>query len=134
MRRWPVVALLLGSCLPPGEGRAADAAPGSWLATAPALSVARSDRMSCAQALVPPPLARGRALAALRWRFSMPPAAPLQAWLCHPQQCVALSASHGQTRALAGQDAGQPLQLCFRLAAPGAALRVGDLQVLVDYR
>ncbi|MCY1186764.1 Flagellar protein FlhE [compost metagenome] len=112
----------------------AAAAPGSWQVRAPALQVARSDRSTCSQPLIPPALTRGRQLASLGWQFSAPPGAALRAWLCHPQQCTALPGNRGRTRALAGLDAGRPLQLCFRLTEVGPAQRVADLQLLVDYR
>lgn len=114
---------------------AADAvAPGSWQGRAPALTVARSDRRSCSQPMVPPALAAGRRLASLGWQFSVSGGAPLRAWLCHPQQCIALPAGRGRSSALAGLDAGQPLQLCFLPHAAAGARQVGDLQLLVDYR
>lgn len=114
---------------------AADAvAPGSWQGRAPALTVARSDRRSCSQPMVPPALAAGRRLASLAWQFSVPAGAPLRAWLCHPQQCIALPVGRGRSSALAGLDAGQPLQLCFLSEATAGAWRVGDLQLLVEYR
>lgn len=126
--------LLSGGVLASDDPAGAAAASGSWQGRAPALQVARSDRDTCSQPLIPPALARGRQLASLGWQFSSPPGAALRAWLCHPQHCTALSGNRGRTRALAGLDAGQPLQLCFRLTAAGPAQRVADLQLLVDYR
>ncbi|WP_254797418.1 flagellar protein FlhE [Geopseudomonas aromaticivorans] len=133
MIRLAMLVALLGG-LPAVQAAAAEGASGSWQGRAPALLVARSDRATCAQPLTPPVLARGRQLASLHWQFSSPPDAPLLAWLCHPQHCTALSGNRGRTRALAGLDAGQPLQLCFRLPAAGPGLRLADLQLLVEYR
>lgn len=131
-RGWMAAALLVGGILA-AEGWAGEA-PGSWQGSAPALQVARRDRTACSSAFLPPPLARGRQLTSLGWQFSAPRGAPLQAWLCHPQHCVMLPVSRGQTRALVGLDAGKPLQLCFRLGAESSAVRVGGLQLQVDYR
>lgn len=112
------------------------AAPGSWQGQAAPLRVARSDRRTCSEPLVPPPLAHGRQLAALRWSFRAPAGNRLQAWLCHGQRCAALPGHGGRGRnhTLAGLDAGQSLRFCFRLAADAAAETIDDLQLLVDYR
>jgi flagellar protein FlhE len=107
---------------------------GSWVGAAPALSVASADRHACSQPLLPPPLAAGGRLAGVRWRFQLPPGARLQARLCHPQRCIDLPAAQGASSALSGLDAAQPLQLCFRLQPGEQPLRVGGLQLLVDYR
>lgn len=112
------------------------AAPGSWQGQVAPLRVARSDRPTCSEPLVPPPLAHGRQLAALRWSFRAPAGNRLQAWLCHAQRCAALPEHGGRGRnlTLAGLDAGQPLRFCFRLTADAAPQTIGDLQLLVDYR
>ncbi|SDS02358.1 flagellar protein FlhE [Pseudomonas oryzae] len=134
MLRRLLALALLGSLLGAAGGAPAQGAPGSWQGRAPALLVARSDQRVCSEPLPPPPLASGQRLASLAWQFSVPAGAPLRAWLCHPQQCLALPASRGRSRALGGLDAGQPLQLCFLLDAGGRPQRVADLQVLVEYR
>lgn len=139
LRTWLLLGALFGGLLPvaalgaplAGEGVAA---PGSWQGQAPALSVARSDRRSCSAPFTAPPLARGRQLAGVAWQFRQAPAAPLRAWLCQGAQCVALPGPRGRSHALAGLDAGQPLQLCFLREQPGPALAVSGLQLLVEYR
>jgi flagellar protein FlhE len=134
LNRGALAAVALGWGLA-GQGWAEpEGAPGSWQGRAPALLVARSDQQVCSQPMSPPPLAAGRQLASLAWQFAVPAGAPLRAWLCHPQQCLALPSSRGRSRALAGLDAGQPLQLCFRLDAGSRPQRIAELQVLVDYR
>ncbi|MCQ4347258.1 flagellar protein FlhE [Pseudomonas stutzeri] len=132
LRRCALSALLFWSL----SAHAAEqpAAPGSWEGRAPAFQVARSDLRSCSAALRPPALARGRQLAGIAWQFAAPAGAPLRAWLCHPQRCTALPGARGRSRALAGLDAGAPLQLCFRLEEGARPLRVGGLQVLAEYR
>ena len=110
------------------------ASAGSWVGAAPPLSVASADRHACSQPLLPPPLAAGGRLASVRWRFQPPLGARLQARLCHPQRCIDLPAAQGASSALSGLDAGQPLQLCFRLLPGEQPVRVGALQLLVDYR
>lgn len=117
-----------------GAGSVLAANAGSWVGTAPALSVASADRQACSQPLLPPPLAAGGRLAGVRWRFQLPLGARLQARLCHPQRCIDLPAAQGASSALSGLDAGQALQLCFRLQPGEQPLRVGGLQLLVDYR
>lgn len=129
LRRVLALALLFGA----GQA-SADGAPGSWQGRAPALLVARSDQRVCSQPMPPPALAAGRRLASLGWQFGVAAGAPLRAWLCHPQQCLALPGSRGRSRALSGLDAGQPLQLCFRLDEGARPQRIGDLQLLVEYR
>lgn len=112
------------------------AAPGSWQGQAAPLRVARSDRRTCSEPLIPPPLAHGRQLAALRWSFRATAGNRLQAWLCHAQRCAVLPehGGRGRNHTLAGLDAGQSLRFCFRLAADSAPDTIGDLRVLVDYR
>lgn len=131
-----MLAALLGAALSGSvQAEVPDAvAPGSWQGSAPALRVARSDRATCTQPMTPPPLASGRRLASLGWQFSVPAGAPVRAWLCHPQRCIALPGERGRSRTLAGLDAGQPLQLCFRLDEDGTSQSITDLQVLVEYR
>lgn len=126
--------LLCVALLVAGAEHVLAASAGSWAGTAPPLAVASADRHACSQPLQPPPLAAGGQLAGVRWRFQVPPGAHVQARLCHPQRCVELPAAQGESRALSGLDAGQPLQLCFRLQPGEAPQRVGGLQLLVDYR
>jgi flagellar protein FlhE len=134
MLRFALTLALQVSLLGAAGLATAQEAPGSWQGRAPALLVARSDQQVCSQPMPPPPLAAGRQLASLGWQFAVPAGAPLRAWLCHPQQCLALPGSRGRSRAMAGLDAGQPLQLCFRLDAGSRPQRIAELQVLVDYR
>lgn len=133
LKRWLALAVLAAlPCL--SRAGAEAAAPGSWQGRAPAFHVARSDARSCSQSMVPPALAGGRRLGSLAWRFEVPAGAVLQAWLCHPQRCIALPGGRGRSRDLAGLDAGAPLQLCFRLGEGATPRRVGGLQLLVEYR
>lgn len=112
----------------------AGGAPGSWVGVAPPLQVASHARHVCSQPLLPPALASGQHLLRVRWRFDLPAGGRVQAQLCHPLRCTALAAARGSTQALAGLEADQPLQLCFRLERDAKPVRVGGLQVLVDYR
>ncbi|MFB8828949.1 flagellar protein FlhE [Azotobacter sp. CWF10] len=84
--------------------------------------------------LQPPALAQGQRLAEVRWRFVLAAGAPVQAWLCHPQRCIELPSSRGRSSALAGLDAGQPLQFRFRLASRAEPQPVEGIELIVEYR
>jgi flagellar protein FlhE len=124
-----ILSLLLPLSLP-----AVEAAPGSWQARIPSLRLAVPGRERASAPLQPPALARGQRLAEVRWRFELPAGAPVRARLCHPQRCIELSRSRGRSAALAGLDAGQPLQFRFRLAPRGEAQRVEAIELIVEYR
>lgn len=124
-----ILSLLLPLSLP-----AAEAAPGSWQARIPGLRLAVPGRESASVPLQPPDLARQRRLAEVRWRFELPAGAAVRAWLCHPERCIELPRSRGRSSALAGLDAGLPLQFRFRLAPRGEAQQVGAIELLVEYR
>lgn len=130
-----VLGALLG-LLPLMPASAADGlgAPGSWQARIPVLRLAVPGRERASAPLQPPALARGQRLAEVRWRFALPAGAPVRARLCHPQRCIELSCSRGRSAALAGLDAGQPLQFRFRLAPRGEAQRVEAIELIVEYR
>lgn len=117
-------------------GESARAATGSWSSQMPAVMVAMSDRASSSQAIRPPagiPLGDAT-LARVQWRFEAPAHAPVNAWLCHPAQCVPLSGMRGSTMALAGLEANAPLHLRFALSPGQRPVRVQGLQVIVNYQ
>lgn len=122
------LALLLVASL------AAEAAPGSWHVDLGSLHLVVPGRETAARPAVPPELARGRYLQAVRWQFRQTAQPRLRAWLCHPQRCVELQHNSGRTSGLAGLDAGQPLHLRFLLPAGASALWLEDMQLLVEYR
>ncbi|MNZ45779.1 Flagellar protein FlhE [compost metagenome] len=132
MRRRLALGLLLALGVPSVPAEAL--APGSWHADLGSLRVALAGRETGSTAALPPPLAAGRSLDRVRWQFRLPPGARVQAWLCHPQRCIELHQAQGRTRALAGLDAGQPLQLRFRLPPAAPAQLLQELQLLVEYR
>lgn len=107
---------------------------GSWQGQIARLSVAVQGRDTQSERLQPPAEAQGRRLAHIRWQFRLSGVHYLPAWLCHPQQCVPLPASRGVTQALAGLDAGAPLQLRFRRLPGMPVVELHDLQLLVHYR
>lgn len=128
-------ASLLGlSLASPAPAPGAEAAPGSWQARTPSLLLAVPGWESVSAALQPPALALGRHLAEVRWRFSLPAGAAVKAWLCHPERCIELVRNWGGSSALAGLDAGQPLQFRFRLAPRAEPVPVRDVELLVEYR
>ncbi|WP_339882233.1 flagellar protein FlhE [Vreelandella maris] len=129
-------ALLLTGWLLAGLTASAQAATGSWSAQVPGLMVAMSDRASASQNASPPAAAnlRTKLLERIQWQFSHPPGALLNAWLCHPEQCVALTGMRGSTTALAGRTAGVPLHFRFALRPGQRPVRVQGLQMIVNYQ
>lgn len=112
----------------------AQAAPGSWQTQIASLRLAVPGRESVSTPLQPPALAQGQRLAEVRWRFVLAAGAPVRAWLCHPQRCIELPSSRGRSSALAGLDAGQPLQFRFRLAPRAEPQPVEGIELIVEYR
>ena len=131
-----LVALLLTGWLLAGLTASAQAATGSWSARVPGLMGAMSDRASASQNASPPAAAnlRTKLLERIQWQFSHPPGALLNAWLCHPEQCVALTGMRGSTTALAGRTAGVPLHFRFALRPGQRPVRVQGLQMIVNYQ
>ncbi|HET8791975.1 MAG TPA: flagellar protein FlhE [Modicisalibacter sp.] len=114
------------------------AAPGSWVSDAEGVRLFTPGRVVESTTLTPvPELANGAHIRTLRWRFTLPSGQPrLEAWLCHPRRCIALSSPSGRSRGLAGLTADVPLTFRFRLptsARPAKPLRIEGLQVIVDY-
>lgn len=114
----------------------AQAATGSWSTQVPGLMVAMSDRSVASQNAVPPSAVNThqRRLGRVQWQFQHPPGALLNAWLCHPDKCVALSVMRGSTVALAGQAADEPLHFRFILRPGQRPIRVQGLQLIVNYQ
>lgn len=130
------ILLLLVGCLLIGLTGSAQAAAGSWSAQIPGMMVAMSDRASASQNASPPAaidLHSGQ-LGRIQWQFQSPPGALLNAWLCHPEQCVALTGMRGSTTALAGQRANAPLHFRFALRPGQRPVRVQGLQMIVNYQ
>lgn len=125
------LTLLLGAGLTPGL-----AATGSWVASVPGRMVAMSDRTSATQAAVPPASAdvAGRVMGRVQWRFATPPGRLVDAWLCHPQDCLSLTQRRGTTRAFAGYPADAPLEFRFRLPPGESPFRVKESTVIVNYQ
>ncbi|WP_237718621.1 flagellar protein FlhE [Vreelandella stevensii] len=112
------------------------AATGSWSSQMPSVMVAMSDRASSSQAISPPagvPLGSAT-LARVQWRFETPAHVPVNAWLCHPEQCVPLGSARGSTMALSGLSASEPLYMRFALSPGQRPVRVQGLQVIVNYQ
>ncbi|BCB06230.1 flagellar biosynthesis protein FlhE [Vreelandella venusta] len=112
------------------------AATGSWSSEVPSVLVAMSDRAVSSQPIQPPAGApvENAAIERIHWRFQMPVNAPVNAWLCHPEQCVPLTAMRGSTTALAGKSVNGPLYLRFALTPGQRPVRVQGLQVIVNYQ
>lgn len=111
-------------------------AAGSWSTSVPSVMVAMSDRESRSQPIAPPneALAHNGVLDRIHWRLEAPPGAPINAWLCHPEQCVALSGGRGTITQLAGRQADVPLQFRFALRPGQRPVRVQGLHVIVNYQ
>jgi flagellar protein FlhE len=132
----PLIALLLTGCLLAVFAGNAQAASGSWSTQIPGLMVAMSDRASASQTASPPAAAylQSGQLGRIQWQFQYPPGALLNAWLCHPEQCVALTGMRGSTTALAGRIADAPLHFRFVLRPGQRPVRVQGLQMIVNYQ
>lgn len=134
--RLPRVLVLMAGCLIAGLTASAQAAPGSWSSQVPGLMVAMSDRASSSKTVSPPAagnLQSGQ-LGRIQWQFQHPPGALLNAWLCHPEQCVALTGMRGSTTALEGRAADAPLHFRFALRPGQRPVRVQGLQLIVNYQ
>ena len=111
-------------------------AAGSWVATAPAVKVMMSDRRMASSALTPPTpeLARGQVMRRVGWQFQPPAGSEVNAWLCHPGDCVRLAGPRGQTKAFSGLPADTPLYLEFSLRdRRQRAATLQGLQVIVNH-
>ncbi|WP_240454158.1 flagellar protein FlhE [Halomonas sp. NO4] len=112
-------------------------AAGSWVASAPAVTVAMAERTASSAPLISPAveLAGGQRIGSVSWQYRTPAGAPVRAWLCHAEECVRLAGPRGQTRALAGRAAQGPLHFRFALAEPRQRpVRVEGLQVIVNHQ
>ncbi|WFE70500.1 flagellar protein FlhE [Halomonas sp. M1] len=119
-----------------GLASSVQAAPGSWSSQVPSVMVAMSDRVSSSQPIVAPSAAQvGNAVIdRIQWRYEAPPASPVNAWLCHPEQCIPLNSMRGSTMALAGKHADAPLYFRFALTPGQRPVRVQGLQAIVNYQ
>ncbi len=111
-------------------------AAGSWVATAPAVQVVMAERPAMSAALLPPSpeLARGQVMGRVVWQFESPAGREVNAWLCHPGDCIRLPGPRGQTEALAGVPADTPLNFQFSLQERGQrAVTLQGLQVIVNH-
>ncbi|MDY7219654.1 flagellar protein FlhE [Denitrificimonas sp. JX-1] len=110
------------------------AAPGSWVASAPAVRVAVAGRIYQSQALQSPQpeLLKGQRTRSVRWSYRVPAGRVVHAWLCQQQQCM-LVAESGQTDSL-----GDPtMPWYFRFQLPDnerRAVIVEQLQLIVNYQ
>ncbi|XKG79720.1 flagellar protein FlhE [Vreelandella aquamarina] len=114
----------------------AQAATGSWSRQVPSVLVAMSDRTSSSQSILPPQTIElnEATLTRIQWRFESPPGTPINAWLCHPEQCVVLTSMRGSTTALSGMQANAPLHFRFALQPGQRPVRIQGLQVIVNYQ
>ncbi|WP_192036538.1 flagellar protein FlhE [Halomonas sp. YLGW01] len=112
-------------------------AAGSWVASAPPLTVAVPGRVASSGVLLPADPARvgGQGIAAVSWRFRLPAGRALEARLCQADRCLMLATSRGRRTAPQAWRADAPLRFRFRLPeGERRALRVEDLQVIVEHR
>lgn len=134
MLSWPFTllwAVILSTLM-----SSAQAAPGSWSSQLPGLMVAMSDRPSASQYATPPSVVSAQTgqLGRIQWQFQHPAGAQLNVWLCHPEQCVALTSMRGSTTALEGRAADAPLHFRFALRPGQRPVRVQGLQMIVNYQ
>ena len=134
--RLPLTLILVAGGLLAGLTGSAQAAPGSWSSQIPGLMVTMSDRASSSQTVSSPAVRRLQPaqLGRIQWQFQHPPGARLNAWLCHPEQCVALTSMRGSTTALEGRAADAPLYFRFALRPGQRPVRVQGLQLIVNYQ
>ena len=134
--RLPLTIVLVTAGGAVGLTGSAQAAPGSWSSQVPGMMVAMSDRASSSQAVSPPADGHQQPgqLGRIQWQFQHPPGALLHAWLCHPEQCIALTSMRGSTTALEGRPADAPLYFRFALRPGQRPVRVQGLQLIVNYQ
>ncbi|MCE8034485.1 flagellar FlhE [Billgrantia tianxiuensis] len=128
--RW--IAAIAASGLWVGMAQAA----GSWVATAPALTVAMVERPMMSTTMLPPTpeLASGQIMGRIGWQYQAPVGSEVNAWLCHPGDCVRLPGPRGQTDAMAGLPADTPLHFQFSLQdRRQRAATLQGLQVIVNH-
>lgn len=111
-------------------------AAGSWSTSVPGVMVAMSDRETRSQSMTPPDSVQvhNRVIDRIHWQLETPPGNAINAWLCHPEQCVALSGGRGTVTELAGRQVSAPLQFRFKLLPGQRPVRVQGLQVIVNYQ
>lgn len=132
MKGASLVALLLAAPLWVSAVNAA----GSWVASAPAITVAMAGRSVASDELAPPnpELARGQRIGRVSWQYRVPPGVAVDAWLCQGAQCVALPGPRGHTQALAGLEAQVPLHFRFALGdRRQRPVTLQGLQVIVNH-
>ncbi|WP_161598991.1 flagellar protein FlhE [Aidingimonas lacisalsi] len=134
--KWHVMALMGLACLLVGPlGPVALGVPGSWVGEPSGVRVAVAGRATDSERIRPSSeIAAGHRLQSVRWRFSIAPGHRVDAWLCHPAQCIPLSSQQGQSDALAGKSATQPLWFRFRLPDGATAVSVTQLQLIAEFR
>ena len=80
-------------------------AAGSWSTSVPGVMVAMSDRETRSQSMTPPDSVQvhNRVIDRIHWQLEAPPGSAINAWLCHPEQCVALSGGRGNGHRAGGK-------------------------------
>lgn len=114
------------------------AAPGSWVASAPAVTVSVPGHFHPSQPLAPgnPAIAGQGTITSVRWRHRVPAGHRVRAWLCaEGHHCVEVAGAQGLTKGLAGVPANMPLRMRYALP-PGErkALVVTGIQAVVNHR
>lgn len=130
LTRYAICLALVG--LPASSALAA----GSWVATAPAVRAVSVQRPMLSEPMSPasPAFGQGQVIRQVGWRYQVPQGVAVNAWLCHPGACVALSGARGQTRALAGLPASTPLHFQFALGdRRQRSVMLQGLQVIVNH-
>lgn len=111
-------------------------AAGSWVASAPSLTVVMVDRPLSSAALLPPSpdLAQGQVMGRVGWQYQPPVGSEVNAWLCHPGDCVRLPGPRGHTDRMVGLPADTPLYFQFSLQdRRQRAVTLQGLQVIVNH-
>ncbi|HEX5678530.1 MAG TPA: flagellar protein FlhE [Alcanivorax sp.] len=117
-------------------GSPALAAPGSWQAPLPEMRLAVAGRFYHSEPATPPPMAEGKAIVRVGWRYRVPAGRRVQAWLCQDGQCLPLgTARRGRFLAPPDWRVSRPLHLRFRLpAGESRAVTVATPRLTVEYR
>ncbi|ALM54287.1 flagellar protein FlhE [Halomonas huangheensis] len=130
--RWLLMVLLSAGAL--STATPIFAAPGSWVAAAPRLTVASRQLDQSSALLTPPSGHTNGVIDSISWQYRVAPGADLEARLCLQQRCLRLDTARGSSRHFTGLPASGPLEFRFRLADDQSPVVVDAMQLIVNHR
>lgn len=130
--RWLLIVLLSVGTL--ATSTTSPAAPGSWVASAPRLTVASRQLDQTSALLTPPSGHADGVIDSISWQYRVPSVADLEARLCLQQRCLRLDTARGTSRYFAGLPASSPLEFRFRLDDDQSPVVVDAMQLIVNHR